>query len=95
MIRMEPVVLNGHGFTLEALYDIAYRNRPVEIAPEAYARLEESRNIMLNLAHGGKAIYGLNRGVGWNKDRGIDEEAMDWENQKVLRSHALGMPPPK
>ena len=90
---MEPIVLNGHGFTLEALYDIAYRNCPVEIAPEAYARLAESRNIMLGLAHGGKAIYGLNRGVGWNKDRGVDEEAMDWENQKVLRSHALGMPP--
>ena len=90
---MEPVILRGQGFTLEELYDIAYKNRPVEIAPEAYARLEEGRNIMLGLAKGGKAIYGLNRGVGWNKDRDIDEEAMDWENQKVLRSHALGMPP--
>ena len=36
---MNAVILSGQGFTLEELYDVAYRNRPVEIAPEAYVRL--------------------------------------------------------
>ena len=90
---MEPVILNGHDLTLNTLYEIAYDNRPVEIAPEAYARLAEGRQVMQDLARGGKAIYGFNRGVGWNKDRGVDQDALDLENQKVLRSHALGLPP--
>ena len=90
---MEPVVLTGHDLSFEQLYDIAYNSRAVEIAPEAYARLAQGRKTMLDLAHQGKAIYGFNRGVGWNKDRGVDEEALELENQKVIRSHALGLPP--
>ena len=90
---MKPVILNGHDLTLETLYEIAYDNRPVEIAPEAYARLAEGRQVMQDLARGGKAIYGFNRGVGWNKDQDIDESYFETQNLKIIRSHTLGMGP--
>lgn len=90
---MESVILTGHSLTLKALYAIAYEGRQVEIEPAAYARLAQGRQTILELAQGGKAIYGFNRGVGWNKDRGVDQDALELENQKIIRSHALGLPP--
>lgn len=89
---MNAVILKGRGFTLEELYDIAYRNRPVEIAPDAYARLAKGREIMSRLSREGKAIYGFNRGVGWNKDQNIDENFFAAQNRKIIRSHCLGTP---
>ncbi|MCI9510846.1 MAG: histidine ammonia-lyase [Oscillibacter sp.] len=90
---MDVIVLNGHDLTLEQLCDIAYRGWHVEIAPEAYERLSKGREIMSRLSREGKAIYGFNRGVGWNKDHMVDEAVLELENQKVIRSHALGVPP--
>ena len=90
---METVILNGHDLSLEELYKIACDGWRVALDPEAFARLARSREVMVELAHGGKAIYGFNRGVGWNKDRGMDEAALELENQKIIRSHALGAPP--
>ena len=90
---MNAVRLTGHDLTLQDLYTIACQGCPVEIDPAAYQRLAQGRQTMLKLAHQGKAIYGFNRGVGWNKDRGVDEDALELENQKVIRSHALGLPP--
>ena len=90
---METLVLNGSNLTLEALHDVACNGRPVEIAPEAYARLAHGRQVMQDLARGGKAIYGFNRGVGWNKDQDIDADYFETQNLKIIRSHTLGMAP--
>lgn len=90
---METVILNGHDLSLEKLYNIACNGQKVELDPESFARLARGREIMVELARGGKAIYGFNRGVGWNKDQGVDEAALELENQKIIRSHALGAPP--
>ena len=90
---METLILNGSQLTLEDLYDVAYHGRRVEIAPEAFDRLAQGRQIMSDLAKGGKAIYGFNRGVGWNKDQDIDEEFFEKQNQMIIRSHCLGMAP--
>lgn len=43
---MDTCILNGSNLTLDILYDIAYCSRKVEIAPEAYARLAQGREIM-------------------------------------------------
>ncbi|WP_302370360.1 aromatic amino acid lyase [Acidaminococcus massiliensis] len=91
--RMEKILLNGHELTLQALYHIAYEGYPVEIEAEAWKRVKRGRETMERLAHDGKAIYGYNRGVGWNKDRNVEENLIEKENRKVIYSHALGYPP--
>ena len=90
---MNTLILNGKNLTLDDLYEVAHHNRPVEIAPEAYARLEKGRQIMSELSRQGKPIYGFNRGVGQNKDVNIDEDFFDAQNRMILRSHSLGIPP--
>lgn len=90
---METLVLNGSNLTLEGLHAVACLGRPVEIDPEAYSRLAHGRQVMQDLAQGGKAIYGFNRGVGWNKDQDIDADYFETQNLKIIRSHTLGMAP--
>ena len=90
---MDPLVLNGHDLTIKDLYEVSCCGRKVEIAHECYARLAKGREIMTGLARGGKAIYGFNRGVGWNKDRGMEESALVSYNKRLIRSHCLGVDP--
>ena len=87
---MDTVILNGSNLTLETLFQIAAGGRKVEIAPEAYQRLARGREIMSRLSQGGKAIYGFNRGVGWNKDQEIDEDFFAVQNRMIIRSHCQG-----
>ena len=61
MFEMDTLILNGSGLTLEALYDVAYRNRPVAIAPEAYERLAKGRQIMSDLSRSGKPRHRVRR----------------------------------
>ncbi|WP_369283835.1 histidine ammonia-lyase [Oscillibacter sp. GMB15532] len=90
---MDSLILTGSNLTLEELYEVAYQGRGVEIAPEAYDRLKKGRQLMQDLSRQGKPIYGLNRGVGWNKDQNIDEDFFETQNRMILRSHSLGVPP--
>lgn len=90
---MDTLILTGSNLTLQDVYDVAYNGRKVEIAADAYARLAKGRETMQELARGGKAIYGFNRGVGQNKDVTVDEDFMDQQNRMMLRSHSLGLPP--
>lgn len=90
---MDSLILTGSDLTLEELHQVAAQGRSVEIAPEAYDRLKRGRQIMQDLSHQGKPIYGFNRGVGWNKDQSIDEEFFEAQNRMILRSHSLGIPP--
>ena len=90
---MESLILDGKSLTLNGLYSVAFDKRPVEIAPACYEKAAEAREIMESWAQKGKAIYGFNRGVGWNKDRDFDESFIEAYNLKLIRSHALGVPP--
>jgi histidine ammonia-lyase len=90
---MEALVLSGKGLTLQDVWDVAYHGRKVEISDDSFGRLAKGREIMQKLANEGKPIYGFNRGVGQNKDVVVDNEAIDLENMKMLRTHALGLPP--
>ncbi|MEM5767066.1 MAG: aromatic amino acid lyase [Bacillota bacterium] len=90
---MNALILDGRHLTLEHVIQVAYDGRMVEIAPEAYERLRNGREIMEKLAQEGKPIYGFNRGVGWNKDRDVEEDAIGEYNKKLINSHALGVPP--
>lgn len=90
---MEPLILNGHDLTLEDVSRVAYEGQKVEIAPEAYERLRKGRELMEKLAREGKAIYGFNRGVGWNKDRDVEAASIEEYNKQLINSHALGVAP--
>ena len=71
---METLVLNGAHLTLEALQDVMYRGRPVAIDPAALELAQRARQVLFDMAAAGQPVYGLNRGVGWNKDKEFDPD---------------------
>jgi len=90
---MEKVVLTGNDLDLDKLWAIAVKRAPVEIDPEADARLEASRQLVYDLVDEDVPVYGFNTGVGWNKDHKIAKEFFEDFNRKLIYSHSIGIAP--
>lgn len=90
---MKPILLNGHDLTAEQFNQIVCDGAPVAISPEAETRLEDSRKLLFELAESGMSIYGLNVGVGWNKDEAVPASHYAEYNRKLILSHCIGLPP--
>ena len=69
---MEALILDGRHLTLETLHQVVYDRRPVEIDPDALDLARKARQVLFDMAAEGHPVYGLNRGVGWNKDKEFD-----------------------
>lgn len=85
--------LTGETLTLRELEQIAVWGAPVEISEEAWARVKKARELIFKLDKRGVAVYGLNRGVGWNKDKKVFAQFYDRYNRNLLRSHMIGVDP--
>lgn len=88
-----PIVLDGGSLSLEDLWDVVYDRRKVEIAEDACIRVKAARQVLFDLAAEGKPVYGLNHGVGWNKDREFGTEFFQQYNRNLINSHTVGVEP--
>lgn len=86
----ETLILNGKDLTLEDLYSVVYDRRPVQIDPEVIPLVDKSRQVLFDMAADGKPVYGLNHGVGWNKDREFSQDFFEQYNRNLINSHSLG-----
>ena len=91
---MKPLVLDGSHLTVADLVSVAREGRRVEIAPEALERVRASSAFLHRIAEAGTPkVYGLNTGVGINKDQTVTAEHYIKYNQNMLRVHCVGVPP--
>jgi histidine ammonia-lyase len=90
---METIMLDGKNLTLENIYEVVYQKKYVEVTKEAVERVAHARQILFDLAAKGQPVYGLNRGVGWNKDKEFDQDFFEQYNRNLLNSHSLGVEP--
>src|SRR5215467_9198068 len=65
------VVLTGHDLTIDQVVRVARGLAPVRVDPTAMARVERSHRLLLLAAKSGQPIYGLNRGVGIDRDKQV------------------------
>ncbi|TYP51596.1 histidine ammonia-lyase [Thermosediminibacter litoriperuensis] len=86
-------MLTGKDLTIEEVVKVARDNFEVEISEEAYERAKKSRELIFELAKKNVPVYGLNRGVGANKDRIIDEQFFHEYNVNLVRSHCVAVGP--
>ena len=91
--RREALVLNGSNLTLDEVREVVYERRPVKIDESRIPLLRESRQVLFDMAAEGKPVYGLNHGVGWNKDREFGVEFFEQFNRNLIRSHSVGVMP--
>ena len=86
-------VLNGKDLTIEQVLSVAYNDEEVSLDEEAFQDIIRARKVVEDLAEGEQQIYGLNTGVGANKDRRITEREFHQFNERILFSHSVGLPP--
>lgn len=89
----KTILLTGKDLTIKQVGEIAYENAKVEISKEAMERVLAARELIFELDRRGVAVYGLNTGVGWNKDKVVYADRYDAYNKNLLRSHMIGVGP--
>ena len=92
---LDPVLL-GRPLTPEALEDVAVRHRPVALAPEAVARVRQSRAAVDAIADAGDdapRVYGVNTGFGALSETRISATDIRALQRNLVRSHSTGVGP--
>ncbi|MBO9666499.1 MAG: aromatic amino acid lyase [Bdellovibrio sp.] len=94
------IVLTGHDLTTAQVASISRSNSPVQLNPEAMERVRQSYQLIVAATTAGAKIYGVNFGVGQNKDRAIftgsildHREESEKFNERNLRTTSAGTGP--
>lgn len=90
---MDIVELNGSKLNFEEFEQIIKQKAQVKLEDEALVRVRSARALIYELDKRGEKVYGLNTGVGWNKDRKVEAEYFNVYNKSLLRSHCIGIAP--
>jgi histidine ammonia-lyase len=94
---MEPLRLGDDVLTLEAIADVARRDRPVTISARAMAAMNRAREVVDAVVAGGDAapaVYGVNTGFGALAEVRISSVEVTHLQQNLVRSHAAGVGSP-
>lgn len=87
------VVLTGRDLDRQQLVRVARGHEPVELAADARARMNHSRQIVKAALDRGDAIYGSNTAVGVLKRVGITADDTDGYAGSMNRHHIVGQGP--
>ncbi|WP_367299594.1 histidine ammonia-lyase [Hafnia alvei] len=97
------ITLDGQTLTLDDVWNIAYANAEVKIAPAAMKKVEDANHLLMAAAGKGIPVYGLTVGVGLNKDKSLFDThgkltpeaiaASKAFNINALRAHGAGIGP--
>jgi histidine ammonia-lyase len=98
----EPLVLTGRDLAVSDVVRVARDQLPVRADTAAIARVERSHRLLLLAAKQGLPIYGLNRGVGIDRDKIVFRageldpeirEASERFNRNLLYAHSAAVGP--
>lgn len=89
----ESLVLDGRSLTFQDVVQVSREGKRIALSEEALERCRASRAVVWELTKSTKQIYGLNTGVGANKDNHITPEAYQAFNRRILYSHSIALPP--
>ena len=91
---METVILDGQPLTLDQIESVALAACPVSIAPDAIARVNQSRALIEEILAAGQTVYGVNTGFGKLSDVRIPPDKLAELQFNLVRSHAGGVGQP-
>jgi histidine ammonia-lyase len=91
---MPPTVTLSTGpLTIDEVVAVARHNARVELSAESIAEMARSRAFVDELAHSGRAVYGVSTGFGALATKYIDPEMRGQLQRSLIRSHAAGAGP--
>ena len=84
------VILDGHSLTIEDVASIARDRRPIELHPDAVARIEKCRQLLERKIRAREIMYGVNTGIGELSNVVLTPEQVERFQKYLLYSHAAG-----
>jgi histidine ammonia-lyase len=88
------LILDGQPLTLADIEAVSLDGCQVTIAPEALARVAESRKLIEEILRRGETVYGVNTGFGKLSYVRIPDESLAQLQANLVRSHAGGVGQP-
>src|SRR5580704_10939183 len=83
------IVLNGSDLTVTQVIAVARQGATVRLAEQARANMATAREIVMEVLHGGKPVYGLTTGVGERKKFILDPAERQRFNQRLVLNHRV------
>jgi histidine ammonia-lyase len=88
------IVINGKGFTIEKLVQIARHNEKIEIHPDAMKRMKKCRAMLQEKIQAREIMYGVNTGIGEFSEVILDDHQMKDFQRYLIYNHAAGIGEP-
>jgi histidine ammonia-lyase len=83
------IVVDGH-LTIEQVVKVARENEPVELHPEAIARINRCRALLEEKIRKNEIMYGVNTGIGELANVVLTQEQVEKFQRYIIYSHAAG-----
>jgi histidine ammonia-lyase len=83
------IVLNGSDLTVTQVIAVARQGATVRLAESARQNMTIAREIVMEVLHGGKPVYGLTTGVGERKKFLLDPADRQRFNQRLVLNHRI------
>jgi len=91
----KTLVLDGSRFSFEdARGVLSGETRRLRVAPAAMRRVERARASVERAVRDGRAVYGVNTGLGKLQGVAVPRSGLEALQRNLLRSHAAGVGPP-
>jgi len=87
---MGVIQINGNDLTLEQIVKVSRQGYRIELTKEAEERVVKSRNIVDEIVHNNRVIYGITTGFGKFSDVTISGEDCKKLQRNLIISHACG-----
>jgi histidine ammonia-lyase len=91
---MEPLIVKGHGLTIEDVVSVARHGRKVELHPDAKAAIEKCRGLLERKIRQGEVMYGVNTGIGELASVVLTPEQTQQFQKFLIYNHAAGIGDP-
>jgi histidine ammonia-lyase len=88
------IVLDGANLTIEKLVRIARQGEPVQLHPDAIARLQTCRTMLEEKMKAHEIMYGVNTGIGEFSEVVLTDEQVSQFQRYLIYNHAAGIGDP-
>ncbi len=89
-----PIQINGKNLTIEQVVQVARHFEKVEIAPEAYQRMEKSRQLVEKMVEEEQVVYGITTGFGQFANVSISSDKLDQLQENLILCNTAGVGKP-
>ncbi|MCO7124291.1 aromatic amino acid ammonia-lyase [Sporolactobacillus shoreicorticis] len=92
-MKTHEIVLDGQRLTIKDIIRVARKKDKIIIADHAMDKVVAGRQFIEQQVYSEIPVYGLNRGVGQNKDQHVSPEQYERYNHSLLLSHCISVGP--